>query len=68
MDNITAIINLAKENALLRRCLGDIALSLMSKNKISVLSYPLIEEAGYIFREINKLKGYDIPELGNSKT
>ncbi|MCT3817104.1 hypothetical protein HZQ56_14210 [Elizabethkingia anophelis] len=68
MDNTTAIIDLAKENALLRRCLGDIALSLMSKNKISVLSYPLIEEAGYIFREINKLKGYDIPELGNSKT
>ncbi|MCT3674485.1 hypothetical protein HZQ94_14955 [Elizabethkingia anophelis] len=68
MDNTTAIIELAKENALLRRCLADIALSLMSKNKITVLSYPLIEESGCIFREINKLKGYDIPELGNSKT
>lgn len=68
MDNTTAIIDLAKENALLRRCLADIALSLMSKNKITVLSYPLIEESGYIFREINKLKGHEIPELGNSKT
>ncbi|KGO08569.1 hypothetical protein KS04_18500 [Elizabethkingia miricola] len=68
MDNTTAIIDLAKENVLLRRCLADIALSLMSKNKITVLSYPFIEESGYIFREINKLKGHDIQDSENSKT
>lgn len=68
MDNTTAIIELAKENVLLRRCLTDIALSLMSKNKITVLSYPLIEESGYIFREINKLKGHDVSDSENSNT
>jgi len=48
MDNTTAIIELAKENALLRRCLADVLLALESDN----CAFP--ESKFYVFDDIIK--------------
>lgn len=58
-NNISQIIKLAQENALLHRMLADIYLHISTKEKMLIQEYPFREYSG-IFKEISLLKEQNV--------